>query len=74
MVLTDSFQMVSSGACYIQPSGDFVFGFKTATPTDIFIFDKTKDNKDMNYNGNYGALYAKKPNTHTNVTLSVVVV
>jgi hypothetical protein len=59
MTLTSSYQLVSSGACLVKPSSNFLFGFKSSSPTNVFPFVLTELNQFMNYDGSLGALYAK---------------
>ena len=73
-VLTDTFQQVSAGECFAQIDGSVCMGFGSVSPTVFHVVNDTRDGtyRDINYNGNYGAMWMKKLNgTTTNVNVIV---
>jgi len=63
MTLTNTFQLASNGACFIQADQDFKFCFKSAVATNIFDFNFTPEDTVFNYDGSLGAVYVKEART-----------
>ena len=74
VTLTDVFQQVSSGACYIQPDSNVLFGFGATEPTVSHKFRATSYSDAINYNGNYGAIWLKRSTPSHSVQAIVTVV
>jgi hypothetical protein len=73
IALTTTLQQVAPGACLAQPSANVLFGFGATEPTILHNFLYTYDERVINYNGGYGAIWMKvhNPSTPTSVTVTV---
>jgi hypothetical protein len=71
--LTDTFQNLAAGECYAQIDGSICIGFGAASPTVFHVINDTKDGifRDINYNGNYGAMWMKNLDSSIPVTAIV---
>jgi hypothetical protein len=71
--LTDTFQNLAAGECYVQIDGSVCIGFGGVSPTVFHVINDTKNGifKDINYNGNYGAMWMKSLDSSTSVTAIV---
>jgi hypothetical protein len=71
--LTDTFQNLAAGECYAQIDGSVCIGFGAVIPTVFHVVNETKNGifKDINYNGDYGAMWMKNLDSSTPVTVIV---
>jgi hypothetical protein len=71
--LTNTFQNLAAGECYVQVDGSVCIGFGAALPTVFHVINDTRDGifQEINYNGNYGAMWMKRLDSDMLVTAIV---
>jgi hypothetical protein len=71
--LTNTFQNLATGECYAQVDGSICIGFGAVLPTVYHVIDDIRDGifKDINYSGNYGAMWMKSLDSDIPVTAIV---
>jgi hypothetical protein len=71
--LTSTFQNLAAGGCYIQIDGSVYIGFGAVSPIVYHVVNDVRDGvfKEINYSGDYGAVWMKNLDSDTIVTAIV---